>query len=309
MAGPGVYDVVIVGGGPAGLTAGIYTSRARLRTLLLEKALVGGQIANAEVVENFPGFPDGISGLELIDRMQRQAVKYGLETVNAGATGVTIEGRDKLVKTTDGGYRARAVIIASGSDRQKLGVPGEERLTGHGVSYCATCDGALFRDQPVAVVGGGNAAVNEALELAKFATSVVLIHRRAELRATPVLQERLRAEPKVSFLWNKAIEEIAGNSAVQELKLTDVTTGQKSSLAVAGLFVAIGLKPSTDYLKGVVTLDAAGYVIVNEKLETDVPGIFAAGDIRTNSGRQAIIAAGDGAGAAVFAERYLRENR
>ncbi len=299
------YDVVIIGGGPAGLTAGIYTSRARLKSLLIEKELVGGLITYAGQVENFPGFPEGISGMELGELMHQQATKYGLQTITAEATGIELHGMQKVVTTTEGDFAARAIIIASGSERQKLGVPGEAEFTGKGVSVCATCDGAFFTDQPVAVVGGGNAALNEALHLTKYASRVILIHRRDQLRATRILQERAFAEPKVEIRWNTVVDEIEGTDVVRQLKLRDVTTGERATMEVAGVFVSTGLKPNTDFLKSLLRLDDMGQIVTNERLGTEIPGIFAAGDVRRDSGQQAITAAGDGATAAIYTERFL----
>lgn len=299
------YDVIVVGGGPAGLTAGLYASRDRLRTLLIEKGWFGGQIATAELVENYPGFPDGISGAELGELMHQQAVKHGLETLLAEVTGLTVQDRQKVVKTGEDSFSARAVIIASGSERQKLGVPGEKEFAGRGVSYCATCDGAFFRDQPVAVVGGGNSALIEALHLAKFASRVMVIHRRDQLRASRAMQEKAFAEPKIEFVWNSTVERIEGEDFVKRLQLKNTLTSGESALEVGGVFVSVGLKPNTSYLKGVLELDPNGYVITNNKMETVISGVFAAGDIRCDSGRQSIIAAGDGATAAIYAARYL----
>lgn len=299
--------MIIIGGGPAGLTAGLYTSRARLSSLLIEKGLVGGQIVDAELVENYPGFAQGISGLELGQSIYQQATKCGLNTVIAEATGIELKGEKKVVNTTKGNFTAKVVIIASGSERRKLGLPGEEKLTGRGVSYCATCDGPFFKEKPIAVVGGGNAAVSEALHLVKFASRVIIIHRRDQLRASPILEERARAEPKIEFLWNSVVEGIEGEDVVKRLSLRQMITGKKSTLDVAGVFIAIGLKPNTDFLKGVLPLDEAGYIITNNKMETEIPGIFAAGDIRRNSARQAITSAGDGATAAIFAEKFISQ--
>ena len=299
------YDVVIVGGGPAGLTAGIYTARARLRSLLIEKAVTGGLIVNAGLVENYPGFPQGISGLELTDSMNQQAVKFGMETLLAEVTGLGLKGEQKIVKTTEGDIVAKAVIIASGSGRVKLDVPGEEEFTGRGVAYCAICDAYFYKDLPVAVVGGGNAAINEALDLSKFAAKVTVIHRRQELRATRILQEKAFADPKIEFLWDTVVEAIEGEDVVKRIRLRNVRTGEKSVMDISGIFVAIGFKPDTDYLKGVLSLDANGAIITNEKMEAEVPGIFAAGDIRSGSIRQVVAGAGDGAVAAIYAERYI----
>ncbi|MFC1934177.1 thioredoxin-disulfide reductase [Chloroflexota bacterium] len=303
------YDVVIIGAGPSGLTAGLYTARAKLNSLLIEKGLVGGQIVNAPQVENYPGFPEGISGYDLTQLMHKQAIKFGLETLTAEATGIEIQEGQKVVSTTEGNFVAKAVIIAGGSERQKLGVPGEKELTGKGVSYCATCDATFFKERPVAIVGGSDSAITEALHLAKFAFKVNLIHRRRQLRATRILQERAFAEPKIEFLWDSTVDRIEGENFVKRLRLNHVPTGKKSILKVAGVFVSIGFKPDTDYLKNILTLDPVGHIITNEKMETEIPGIFAAGDIRQGSGRQAITAAGDGATAAIYAEKFLTEQK
>ena len=299
------YDVVIIGGGPAGLSAGVYTSRARLSSLLIEKRAVGGQIINAELVENYPGFTAGISGIDLTQAMHQQATRFGLETLAAEVTGISVNGKQKIVKTSQGDYIAGAIIIAGGSERQKLGVPGEAQYTGKGVSYCATCDGAFFRDKTVAVVGGGNAAVTEALELTKFTSRIMLIHRRHELRATKILQEKVMSEPRIEILWDTVVEEILGEAFVNKIRVRNINTKKESVLVVSGVFVSVGSQPATGYLKGLLTLNEVGAIVANERLETSVPGIFAAGDIRSNSIRQVIGAAGDGAVAAVNAGKYI----
>ena len=301
------YEVIIIGGGPAGLTAGIYTARNRLNSLLIEKSMIGGLIAIVDCIENFPGFPEGISGFELGELMHKQATKHGLETLLAEVDGVELQGKQKVVKTTKGNFIAKALIIAGGSERSKLGVPGEEKFTGKGVSYCATCDAAFFQGLPVALVGGGNSAISEALHLAKCASKVTVIHRRDQLRASRILQERAFSEPKLEFLWNSIVEEIDGKDLVERIRLQQVATGEKSTLDVSGVFISIGQRPNTDYLKGIVPLDANGYIITNEKMETGIPGILAAGDIRSNSIWQAIAAAGDGATAAIYADRFLSQ--
>jgi len=301
------YDVIIIGGGPAGLSAGLYASRARLTSLLIERGLVGGLITESELVENFPGFPEGISGLELGQLMHQQATKYGLETLLAEATDIELSGKQRVVKTTKGDFIAKAVIIASGSERLKLGIPGEEEFTGKGVSYCATCDAAFFRELPVAVVGGGDTAIIEALHLSKFASKVTVIHRRHQLRATRILQEKAFSEPKVEFQWDSIVEEIEGRDSVKRIRLRQVKTGEKSALDVAGVFISVGIKPNTAYLKGTLALDTAGFIITNESMETEIPGIFAAGDVRYHSARQAITAAGDGATAAIYAGKFISE--
>jgi thioredoxin reductase (NADPH) len=301
------YDVVIIGGGPAGLSAGIYTARARLSSLLIERGAVGGQIINAEWVENYPGFTESISGVALTEAMHQQATKFGLETLIAEVTGLKVSGINKVVLTSQGDFAAGAVIIAGGAERRKLGVPGEAEYTGKGVSYCATCDGPFFRDKVVVVVGGGNAAITEALELTKFASKVTVIHRRRELRATKIVQEKALAEKKIDFLWDSVVETISGNTFVNKIKVRNVKTNETSELAVDGVFVSVGSRPSTAYLKGIVELDAIGAVVVNGKMEASRPGIFAAGDIRSDSIRQVVGAAGDGAVAAISAGKYLGE--
>ena len=299
------YDIVIIGGGPAGLTAGVYAARARLSSLLVERAMIGGQIVNAELVENYPGFPEGISGFDLTELMKQQAIKFGLKTIIAEAIGIELQGDKKMVKTTEGDFSAGALIIANGSDRIKLGVPGEEKFTGKGVSYCATCDAAFFQGKPVAVAGGGNAAITEAIQLSRFASKVTVIHRRDQLRATRILQEKAFADPKIDFLWDNVVEEVEGGDFVRSLRLRNVKTDQKSSLDIAGIFVSIGFKPNTEYLNGVVPLDDRGTVTVNENMETGVTGIFAAGDVCRKSIWQVAVAVGDGAVAAISAERFL----
>jgi thioredoxin reductase (NADPH) len=303
------HQLIIVGGGPAGLAAGIYAARSRLDTLLIEKTATGGQIVSAEKVENYPGFPDGISGFELTDLMHRQALRWGLKESNAEVIGLGAAGDVRLVRTKEGDYSCDAVILATGSLRRKLGVPGEERLLGKGVSYCATCDGSFFQDEVVAVVGGGNAALGEALAMTHFAARVVLIHRRNELRATKVVQERLLADPKVAVIWDSVVEEVVGQDRVERLRLRNVKTGATSILQVGGVFVATGLLPATGFVKGLLELDPDGHIITNELMETKVPGVFAAGDVRHNSAKQVITAAGDGATAALSAERFITERR
>ena len=303
----GAYDVIIIGGGPAGLSAGLYAARARLSTLLIEKGIFGGQIANAERVDNYPGFPDGISGYELGELMHRQAKKYGVETVAAEVIGIELVERGKVIRTTEGEFLAKAVILAGGAEPNRLGVPGEEKFVGKGVSYCATCDGPFFREQVVAVVGGGDSAVEEGILLTRFASKVILIHRRNQLRASKLLQERAFANKKMEFLWDTVVEEILGDDKVKGLSVRNVKTGQGKNLEVSAVFIYVGLHPSTDYLSGLLSLYGEGHIPTNEEMETEIPGIFAAGDIRKNSSRQVITAAGDGATAALSAERYLSE--
>jgi thioredoxin reductase (NADPH) len=299
------YDVIIIGGGPGGLSAGLYASRARLKTLLVEKGAVGGMIINAALVENYPGFPDGVSGIDLTQAMYQQATKFGLEMLSAEVTGLMVDGRDKVVKTSGGDFSAGAVIVAGGSERHKLSVPGENEYLGKGVSYCATCDAAFFRDKVVAVVGGGNAAITEALELTKFATKIFVIHRRDELRATKVIQEKTFAEKKIEFIWDTVVTAVMGNTFVKKIRVRNLKTGGESEIYVDGVFVSVGSRPATGYLKSVLALDANSAIIVNDKMETSVPGVYAVGDIRSGSIRQTIGAVGDGAVAAVNAGKYL----
>jgi thioredoxin reductase (NADPH) len=303
-----IYEVIIIGGGPAGLTAGIYTARAGLSTVLIEKGIFGGQITYAEHVENFTGFPEGISGMELGEKMYAQAEKFGLKTVYAEATGLEIQGKLRIVKTTDGDFTGKTVITAGGAVRRKLGVEGETRLTGRGVSYCAVCDGSFFRDQKVAVVGGGDTAITEALHLTHFAAKVTIIHRRDQLRATNILQEKVQSEPKIELLWDTTVSGIEGAENVERIKLLNVKTGKISTMEVNGVFISVGTNPDTGYLRGKIALDESGYIVTNEKMETPIPGVLAAGDIRHNSARQAITAAGDGATAAIYAQKYLTES-
>ena len=300
------YEVIIIGGGPAGLTAGLYTSRAGLKSLLVERGIVGGQIINATLVENYPGFPQGISGAELGSLMYQQAAKYGLEIVTAEVTSIA-QGQPYSISTTEGDFEATTIIIAAGSEYRKLGVPSEERLSGHGVSYCATCDGFFFRDQEIAVVGGGDTAITDALELTRHAKKVYVIHRRDQLRAGRVLQQQAFAQPKLEFIWTTVVEEIIGEKLLSGLKLRNVKTGQRSILEVAGVFVAVGLMPNSQNFFNIVDLDDAEYIITDETMATSAPGIFAAGDIRRNSPRQIGAAVGDGVTAAMSAFKYVQE--
>lgn len=299
------YQVVIIGGGPAGLTAGLYCARSRLNTLLIEKGVIGGQITNAERVENYPGFPKGISGIDLGQLVHEQAISYGLETLLAEVTKAAPNQRHNLVSTSEGDFVSESVIIASGSQYRKLGVPGEDKLVGRGVSYCATCDGPLFKGKAVAVIGGGNAAITEALYLSKFASSVKVVHRRSQLRAGKIFQERAIGEPKIEFIWDTVVTQIEGEGIVKQLMLKNTKNDKISKLELAGVFVAIGSEPNSAQWRGLLPLDEGGYIITNELMETKIPGIFAAGDVRHNSARQAITAAGDGATAAISTERFL----
>ena len=299
------YDVIIIGGGPAGLSAGIYASRARLRTLLIEKGMFGGLIANAELVENYPGFPEGISGFDIGERMSKQASKFGLETLSAEVTGVDLLKDIKTIHTTEGNFSARAVIIASGAERKRLGVPGEDIFINRGVSYCATCDGALFKDRVVAIVGGGDSAVEEALFLTRFASKVIIVHRRNQLRASKMAQERALSNKKIDPMWDTVIEEIKGDNKVSQLVVRNVKTGATAQIVADGVFIYVGQNPNTGFLKGQLPLDKEGYIITDDRMGTQIKGVYAVGDIRKNSSRQVITAAGDGATAAISAEKFL----
>lgn len=301
------YPVIILGGGPAGLTAAVYTCRSRLKTLLVERGLAGGQINLADRVENFPGFPQGINGMELGELMHQQATRFGLETVTAEVTAVEAGDEAIGVRTSGGDYRCSALIVALGADHQKLGVPGEAELLGRGVSYCANCDGAFFQGKEVAVVGGGNSAISDALFLTRMVDKVYVVHRRRQLRAEAILQEQALASPKMDFVWDSVVERVEGDGVVSGLRLRRVDTGETSLLPVSGVFVAVGSVPSTEALKGVVELTPQGHIVTNDMLETSRPGIFACGEARHHSVRQAIASAGDGCTAAVAAIRYLQE--
>lgn len=302
-----VRDVVIVGSGPAGWTAAVYTARAGLKPLVLAGALeAGGALMNTTEVENFPGWPEGIMGPDLMEKMQAQAEKFGAEVEYVDATKLELEGDVKRIHTDDGVIEARAVILALGSEYRKLGVPGEVELSGKGVSYCATCDGFFFKDQEIAVVGGGDSAATEALFLSRFGSTVHVIHRRDQLRASKVMAQRLEDDPKVAMHWNSRVVELRGEGELQEAVLEDTVTGERSVLPVAGLFVAIGHTPRSAVLEGQVELDEAGYIKVAEpSTRTSIPGVFACGDVVDHTYRQAITAAGSGCRAALDAQAFL----
>lgn len=299
------YDVVVIGSGPTGMVAGVFTGRARLRTLLIERMIPGGQIATTSTVENYPGFPDGIEGPDLSERFLEHARKEGVETRAAEVTGIRIEGERRVVETDDGDIPARALIITSGADHNRLGVPGELEFMGRGVSNCAVCDGAFFADAPVAVVGGGDGALDEGLFLTRYASKVTVVHRRDQLRASKILQERALKHPKMEFVWDTAVDAIEGDKVVGQVRLRNLKSGTTSTLDAEGVFIYIGLSPNTDYLKGLLPLDGGGHIVVNARMETPIAGVFAAGDIRQRAARQVVSAAGDGATAAMSARNYL----
>ena len=301
------YDVIVVGAGPTGMASAMFTGRANLKTLLIERMLPGGQIATTSTVENYPGYPDGIEGPDLSDAMMEHAKQYGIENLSAEVLGVQLDGADRIVQTDEGDMRAKAVIITSGADHNRLGVPGEMQYMGKGVSNCAVCDGAFFADTPVAVVGGGDAALDEGLFLTRYASKVSVIHRRRQLRASKILQDRALAHPKMEFIWDTAVESIDGQNVVDHVKTRNLQTGAEGQLDVEGVFIYIGLSPNTDYLKGLLPIDTGGHLIANARMETGTPGIYAAGDIRQNAARQVVSAAGDGATAAMSVRAYLKE--
>ncbi len=301
-----VRDVIIIGSGPAGYTAALYTARASLKPLLIEGVQYGGALMNTTDVENFPGFPDGIMGPELMDLMRKQAERFGTEIISDDATDVDLTGAIKRVVVGGEEHLARSVILAMGSAYRELGLPGEKRLAGHGVSWCATCDGFFFRDQDIAVVGGGDSAVEEATFLTKFGKSVTLVHRRDKLRASKIMVERAASNPKISFAWNSTVDDIVGEDSVSGIVLKDVESGETRTLDVGGVFVAIGHDPRNALIRGQVNLDAEGYVVVDAPhTRTNLPGVFACGDLVDHTYRQAITAAGSGCAAALDVEHYL----
>jgi thioredoxin reductase (NADPH) len=303
-----IYDVVIIGGGPAGLTAGLYSSRAKLKTLLIERMIMGGQVMTTTKVENYPGFPGGIDGPDLMIRFQEHCQEFGLETITGEVTGLRLSGEEKILTVDDREVRARAVIITTGAEPSKLGVPGETQFTGRGVSYCATCDGAFFRNQEIAIVGGGDTAAEEALFLTRFASKVHLIHRRDSLRATKVLQDRVFANAKIEVLWNSIVQEVKGDaSGMTSVILSNRQDGSARDLSLQGLFVAIGVTPKAHFLAEVLELDADGHILTDPECRTSLPGVFAAGDVRKKLLKQVATAVGDGAVAAIVAEKYLDE--
>jgi thioredoxin reductase (NADPH) len=304
---PDQSSVLIVGGGPAGLTAGIYLCRAKIDAVLLDEQVTGGEAVYAPLIENYPGFPEGIVGAELMERMKAQADRFGLKTKTFSKAMGLEDGGEKKVVLLDSGeeLEAYALIVASGRSPQKLGIPGEEEFLGRGISHCATCDAPLFKDRIVMVVGGGDAAVEEALHLTRFADKVIIVHRRDELRAADYLKERVLSEPKIEFLWNSHVEEIKGDQVVRSAVVRNEVTGERKEITLDGVFFKVGNVPNTGFLSGLVELDEKNYVKTDEKLETSLPGIFAAGDVRANAFKQVILAAAEGGLAALSAQRYL----
>ncbi len=301
-----MHDVVIIGGGPAGLTAGVYAARGGLKTLICEEKLIGGQIVLSYEVENYPGFHQGISGMELIENFNKQVEKFGAEISYEGVTRIEDDRECKSVYLTNGScIKTKTVIIAAGASADKLGCPGEKKFTGKGVSYCATCDGAFFRNKTVAVIGGGDSAIEEALYLTNLAKKVYIIHRRDQLRAIKILQDRALSNDKIEFVFNTIVKEIQGDKFVNGLLLENRQTKQLNRLDVDGVFIYVGVTPNTSFIEDIIKLDENGYIITDEKMETNIAGIFAAGDIRVTPLRQVITAAADGAIAASAAQKYI----
>ena len=302
-----IHDVVIVGSGPAGYTAAIYAARAQLNPVILAGSVTaGGALMNTTEVENYPGFVEGIMGPELMTQMQEQAERFGTDIRYEDVTALELEGDVKRITTSDGVYEARTVIISTGSEYRHLGIDGEERLSGHGVSYCATCDGFFFKDQDIVVVGGGDSAMEEATFLTRFARSVTVVHRRDELRASAVMAKRAQEDPKISFAWNSRVVELHGEDSLTGVTLEDTVTGERRQIEATGLFVAIGQVPRSELVADVLELDEAGYIKVEAPSQrTRIPGVFACGDVADPTYQQAITAAGSGCRAALDAEHYL----
>ena len=303
-----IYDVIIIGGGPGGLTAGIYTSRERLKTLLLEKELCGGLLAITDLIENYPGFADGIKGMDLIAKFKKQAEKFGTELHEfEEVKKIELSPNGILIETNRGQYNTYTLILATGSVPKILNIPGESEFRGKGVSYCAICDGPLFREKKIAVIGGGDAAAQDALFLTRFADKVTLIHRRYELRATKILQERLRENKKIKLLLNYVPVSIEGKKIVDSIIVKNKESNEEKIIEVSGIFISVGFLPNSKFLEALIKLDAAGYIKTDEQMETSVPGIYAVGDVRAKQVRQIAVACGEGTIAAISVRDYLKE--
>ncbi|WP_320042395.1 thioredoxin-disulfide reductase [uncultured Desulfobacter sp.] len=298
------YDLVIIGAGPGGLTAGLYAARARMNVLLIEKSVPGGQILVTDWIENYPGFPEGISGYDLAEKIKEQAMALGLEIETAEVQGLDLSGTTKEVILKEKRIKTKSLIIASGASPRKLGV-GEDKFMGKGISFCATCDGPFFRDKVVVAVGGGDTAVQESIFLTKFAKKVYVVHRRDELRATKILQERAFSNDKIEFLWDSVVTGMDGFFGVEKVNVKNLKTGNESQIEANGCFIWIGILPNTEFIKGDVKTDESGFILVDTKMQTNVPGVFAIGDVRDTPLRQIATAVGDGAMAAVSAEHYV----
>jgi len=303
------YDVIIIGSGPAGFTAGVYTSRAKLKTLIISGSLPGGQLMTTSEVENYPGFPNGIFGPELMMNMRQQAERFATTIIDDEVLKVDFKKRPFIISTHSETYEGRAVLLCSGASPRKLGIDGEQEFGGRGVSYCATCDGPFFKGEEIAVIGGGDTAIEEATFLTKFGKSVKIIHRRDFLRASKILQEKAFENSKIQFVWNNVVTRITGNKKIESIEVKNLTTGKTQNLSVGGLFVAIGHEPNTSIFKDQLELDDKGYVVLKENTRTSVEGVFAAGDVHDYRYRQAVTAAGFGCMAALDVEKWLSENK
>ena len=301
------YDVIVIGGGPAGYTAAMYAARGGLSTLVIEKLFAGGQMTQTTQIDNYPGFPEGIDGVSLGMRMLEGAKRFGVDTVNGEVTSVILDAPQKQVRTPEGTYAAKAVIIAAGAGHAHLGLDREEELTGRGVAYCAACDGMFYRGKTVAVVGGGDSAAADALLLSRIAKKVYLIHRRDSLRATKIYHDALRKAPNVEFLWNTTVSEILGEEVLNGIRHKNTVTGEEGELTLDGLFISVGRTPASELFRGQLALDDRGYIVAGETTQTSLPGVYAAGDIRTKPVRQIVTATADGATAAHMAQEYLAE--
>ena len=304
-----VYDMIIVGGGPGGYTAALYGARAGLNVLVIEKLSAGGQMALSPMIDNYPGFEDGIDGFSLGEKMLAGAQRFGAESLLAEVTVLQLDAPVKIVRTTEGDFEAPVVIIATGADPKNLGLPGEQNLVGRGISHCAACDGMFYKGKTVVVVGGGNTAAADALQLSRICEKVIIVHRRDTLRATKVYHQPLLNAPNVEFLWNSTVSELLQNGRLTGVKVQNLITGEEKEISADGLFVSIGRKPNSSLVQGQLELDGAGYIVADESTATSLPGVFAVGDVRTKNVRQIVTAAADGAVAAHYAEEYLASLR
>ena len=300
-----VYDMIIIGGGPGGYTAALYAARAGLKAVVLEKLSAGGQMAQSHWIDNYPGFPQGIDGFELAERMQQQAERFGAKTEYAEVYSVDLKAQPKKVESSEGTFYGRTVVLATGAGPRELGVPRERDLTGRGVAYCAACDGMFYKGKTVVVVGGGDSAVAEALTLSRVAEKVILVHRRDTLRATKVYHESLKNAKNVEFRWNSTVSQLLGEKKLSGVKLKNVVTGEETEIRCDGLFVSVGRKPATELVEGQLEMDQRGYVVADESTLTNIPGVYAVGDMRTKKLRQVVTAVADGAMAVHMAEEYL----
>jgi len=300
-----IYDMIVIGGGPGGYTAALYATRAGLDTLVLEKLSAGGQMAQTHQIDNYPGFDEGIDGFELAEQMQRQAERFGAQTEYAEVTKVDLNAQPKVIESSEGTFYAKTVVFSAGANPKELGAPKEKELVGRGVAYCAACDGMFYKGKTVVVVGGGNSAAADALLLSRIAAKVILVHRRDALRATKVYHKPLMNAENVEFRWNSVVAELLHGAKVTGVRLKDVVTGEESEVACDGVFVSVGRKPATELVDGQLELDAAGYVVAGESTQTNVPGVYAVGDVRTKALRQVVTAVADGAVAVHMAEEYL----